>query len=54
MENKKYYDPEYDKIVDETVPQKQYEWFKKQKWYNKTYEEFLSENFLNEDMSKII
>ena len=24
---KKYYDPEYDRIVDESVPKKQYEWF---------------------------
>lgn len=50
---KKYYDPEYDRIVDESVPKKQYEWFAAQKWFHKTYEEFLADNFLNEDMTKI-
>lgn len=49
----KYYDPEYDRIVDESVPKKQYEWFKAQPWFKKTYEEFLTGNFLNEDMTKI-
>ena len=29
---KKYYDPEYDRVVDESVPKKQYEWFKSQSW----------------------
>ena len=32
---KKYYDPEYDRIVDESVPRKQYEWFKGQSWFHK-------------------
>lgn len=50
---KKYYDPEYDRIVDESAPKKQYEWFSAQSWFHKTYEEFLSDNFLNEDMTKI-
>lgn len=50
---KRYYDPEYDRIVDESVPRKQYEWFSSQKWFHNTYEEFLSANFLNEDMSEI-
>ena len=49
----KYYDPEYDRIVDETVPKKQYEWFSKQSWFHQTYEQFLSNNFLHEDLSKI-
>ena len=50
---KKYYDPEYVRIVDESVPKKQYEWVSAQSWFHKTYEEFLSDNFLNEDMTKI-
>lgn len=50
---KKYYDPEYDRIVDESVPKKQYEWFAAQRWFHKTYEEFLKDNFLNENMSEI-
>lgn len=51
---KKYYDPEYDRIVDETVPKKQYEWFKNWSWFHKTYNQFLAENFLNEDMTEIV
>ena len=50
---KKYYDPEYDRIVDETVPQKQYECFLSYSWFDKTYEQFLTDNFLNEDHSEI-
>lgn len=50
---KKYYDPEYDRIVDESVPQKQYEWFKQHGWFKLTYEEFLKDNFMNEDMTEI-
>ena len=50
---KKYYDPEYDRVVDESVPKKQYEWFSAQRWFHKTYEEFLKDNFLNENMSEI-
>lgn len=50
---KKYYDPEYHRICDESVPKSQYEWFSQQKWFHNTYEQFLSENFLNEDRTKI-
>lgn len=50
---KKFYDPEYDRIVDESVPKKQYEWFRKQSWFHKNYEQFLADNFLNEDMTEI-
>lgn len=50
---KKYYDPEYDRIVDESVPKGQYEWFRSQGWFNQTYEQFLADNFLNEDMTEI-
>lgn len=50
---KKFYDPEYDRIVDESVPKKQYEWFSQQSWFHKTYEQFLSDNFLNKDMTEI-
>ena len=42
---KKYYDPEYDRIVDESVPRKQDEGFKGQSWFHKSYEQFLAENF---------
>lgn len=41
----KYYDPEYDRTVDESVIRKQYEWFQTQSWFHKTYEEFRDENF---------
>ena len=50
---KKYYDPEYDRVVTEEVPKKQYEWFKQQSWFHKSYEEFLADNFLNADGSEI-
>lgn len=50
----KYYDPEYDRIVDESVPKKQYEKMVCSTWFHKTYEEFLKDNFLNEDMSEIV
>jgi len=42
---RKFYDPEYDRIVDELVPKRQYEWFNAQPWFHKTYEDFLAENF---------
>ena len=42
---KKYYDPEYNRVVDESVPRKQYEWFKSQRWFHKSYEQFLAESF---------
>lgn len=44
-ENNKYYDPEYDRVVDENVIKNQYEWFSKQKWFDKTYEQFKDDNF---------
>lgn len=51
---KKYYDPEYDRIVDESVPRKQYEWFSKQSWFHKTYRQFLEDNFLPADKAEFI
>lgn len=45
-EMKKYYDPEYDRVVDESVPKKQYEWFAQQCWFHKSYDEFLADNFM--------
>lgn len=50
---KKYYDPEYDRIVDESVPKQQYEYFSAQPWFHKTYEEFLKDNFLNKNKTPI-
>ena len=50
---KKYYDPEYDRIVDESLIQEQYKWFSKQGWFHKDYETFKRDNFLNEDLSPI-
>ena len=44
-EERKFYDPEYDRIVDESVPKRQYEWFHAQSGFYKTYEEFLQDNF---------
>lgn len=43
---RKFYDPEYDRIVSESVPKKQYAWFLAQPWFNQTYEDFLKENFM--------
>lgn len=42
---RKFYDPEYDRVVNESVPKKQYAWFSAQPWFSQTYEEFLEENF---------
>lgn len=42
---RKFYDPEYDRIVDETVVRKQYEWFAQWTWFNKSFEEFAEDNF---------
>lgn len=42
---KRYYDPEYDRIVDESVIKRQYECFAKQGWFHKSYEQFRTENF---------
>lgn len=50
---KNYYDPEYDRVVDETVIKRQYNWFSKQPWFHKDYDTFRKENFLNEDMTEI-
>lgn len=41
----KYYDPEYDRIVEEFIIENQYEWFKQQPWFHKDYETFKNENF---------
>lgn len=46
---RKFYDPEYDRIVDETVPKSQYEYFRTHGWSNQSYEEFLTENFVPEE-----
>lgn len=44
---KKYYDPEYNRIVDESVPKQQYQWFcDNDPYFNKSYEQFLEENFM--------
>lgn len=45
VEKRRFYDPEQDKLVNENVPKHQYEWFSQQSWFNKTYEEFLADNF---------
>ncbi|MCR5837158.1 MAG: hypothetical protein K6G88_11680 [Lachnospiraceae bacterium] len=42
----KYYDPEYDRIVEEDVIKKQYDIFKQQPWFTKTYEQFKNDNFI--------
>lgn len=42
---KNYYDPEYDRMVDENEIKRQYEWFSKQAWFDKTYEQFKTDNF---------
>ena len=44
-ENNFYYDYEYDRIVNENVIKSQFNWFKKQNWFNKSYEQFKNENF---------
>ena len=53
MSAKRFYDPEYDRLVDESVIKKQYEWFAKQKWFDKSYEQFKRENFRNANGSEI-
>lgn len=42
----KYYDPEYDRVVSEDVVRKQFEWFDKQPWFDKDYEDFKRHNFI--------
>ena len=41
----RYYDPEYDREVDEEYIMNQFKWFEKQSWFNKSYEQFKAENF---------
>ena len=43
---KKYYDPEYDRMVNEDYIRNQYDWFSKQPWFNKDYETFKRDNFI--------
>ena len=52
---KMIYDPEYDKVVDESYVKRQYEAFKKNySWFNKSYENFLNDNFVRiEDESEL-
>lgn len=43
---KKYYDPEYDKIVSEGYVRNQYNWFKNNMPYlHQTFEQFAENNF---------
>jgi len=42
---KRYFDPEYDREVNEEYIMNQYKWFAKQSWFNKSYEQFRAENF---------
>ena len=42
---RKFYDPEYDRMVDENTVRHQYEWFAQQTWFHKTFEQFAEENF---------
>ena len=42
---RKFYDPEYDRIVDESTVRQQYEWFAQRTWFHKTFEQFAEENF---------
>lgn len=43
---KMYYDPEYDREVDENIIKQQYDYFSQQNWFNKSYEQFRTENFM--------
>lgn len=51
---RRFYDPEYDRIVDESVPKRQYEWFKSQSWFHKTYAQFLADNFTDKGFDIIL
>lgn len=42
--SKKYYDPEYDREVDEAYIRRQYNWFKSH-GMKKSYDEFVADNF---------
>lgn len=44
-DEKKFWDPEYDRIVTEDVIKKQFEHFKNMEFFNKSYEEFKKDNF---------
>lgn len=46
---KKYYDPEYDRIVTQDEVRRQFDYFNSQPWFSKTYEQFRDENFLPEE-----
>lgn len=42
----RYYDPEYDRIVDEKEVKRQFDFFASQGWgFKKTYEQFANDNF---------
>ena len=45
MKTQRYYDPEYNRYVTEDTIKSQYEWFSKQEWFSKTYEQFKADNF---------
>ena len=42
---KLYYDYEYERLVDETIPEHQYRYFKENMGYTESYETFLKDNF---------
>lgn len=43
---KKYYDPEYDRIVTENEVMRQYKWFEQNMpWLHETFEQFADKNF---------
>ena len=42
---KLYYDYEYERLVDETIPKSQYNYFKEHEGCTESYETFLKENF---------
>ena len=50
---KKYYDPGYDREITEEGIKKQYELFRKHKWFHKTFEEFKKENFYEKKEKKV-
>lgn len=44
-----YYDPEYSRIVDESEVRRQYDFFSKESWFDKSFEQFAEENFVEEN-----
>ena len=42
---KKYYDPEYDRIVDEKEVRRQFDYFAGRGWCNESFEAFAADNF---------